>query len=222
MRRRAGSISASSRRCESRSDCSTGCGSRNAARSRTSAPSALRSCRSSWSSSRESRRTSFLRCSKPPARLGSSPCHDGTSRAIPFKIDARPGMLLADDPAGGLQMDAGFAPSEFPRVGDALLRKLDVPVPRYTSYPTAPVWTEAIGPHAYAQALARAGKNAAAPLSLYVHIPFCRERCSFCGCNVAIARSTATAEPYLASLAREMDSVAALLGGRRTLSQIHW
>jgi oxygen-independent coproporphyrinogen III oxidase len=112
--------------------------------------------------------------------------------------------------------------SEFPRVSDALLRKLDVPIPRYTSYPTAPVWTDAIGPAAYAEALTCAGKDGEAPLSLYVHIPFCRERCSFCGCNVAIARSTATAEPYLASLASEMDSVAALLGGRRTLSQIHW
>ncbi len=112
--------------------------------------------------------------------------------------------------------------SEFPRVGDALLRRLDVPIPRYTSYPTAPVWTQAIGPAAYAEALTRAGRDHDAPLSLYVHIPFCRERCSFCGCNVAIARNTATAEPYLASLASEMDSVAALLGGRRELSQIHW
>jgi oxygen-independent coproporphyrinogen III oxidase len=117
---------------------------------------------------------------------------------------------------------AADAEIAFPRVSDALLRKLDVPVPRYTSYPTAPVWTDAIGPAAYAEALTRAGKDTAAPLSLYVHIPFCRERCSFCGCNVAIARSTATAEPYLGSLAREMDSVAALLQGRRTLSQIHW
>jgi oxygen-independent coproporphyrinogen-3 oxidase len=111
----------------------------------------------------------------------------------------------------------------FPAVGDSLLRRLDVPVPRYTSYPTAPVWTEAIGPKAFAEALTRAGReHPDAPLSLYVHIPFCRERCSFCGCNVAIARNAATADPYLASLDREMDSVVAFLGGRRALSQIHW
>jgi len=112
-------------------------------------------------------------------------------------------------------------PNEFPKVSDALLRKLDVPVPRYTSYPTAPVWTEEIGPGAYASALARAGQKDA-PLSLYVHIPFCKERCSFCGCNVAIARSSSTADPYLASLLREMDAVCDLLGSRRSLSQIHW
>jgi len=111
--------------------------------------------------------------------------------------------------------------NEFPKVSDALLRKLDVPVPRYTSYPTAPVWTEEIGPGAYASALARAGQKDA-PLSLYVHIPFCKERCSFCGCNVAIARNSSTADPYLASLLREMDAVCDLLGSRRSLSQIHW
>jgi len=113
--------------------------------------------------------------------------------------------------------------NEFARIDDSLLRRLDVPVPRYTSYPTAPVWTPAIGPTAYADALARAGRERAdAPLSLYVHIPFCRERCSFCGCNVVIARHTATADPYLVALSREMDVVAGLLGARRSVSQIHW
>jgi oxygen-independent coproporphyrinogen-3 oxidase len=111
----------------------------------------------------------------------------------------------------------------FPRIDDALLRRLDVPIPRYTSYPTAPVWTESIGPSAYADALVRAGRERTdAPLSLYVHIPFCRERCSFCGCNVVIARSTDTADSYLAALVREMETVAHLLGERRSVLQIHW
>ena len=112
---------------------------------------------------------------------------------------------------------------EFPKVSDSLLRRLDVPVPRYTSYPTAPVWTESIGPGAHAAALALAGRqDPSAPLSLYVHIPFCKERCSFCGCNVAIARNSSSADPYLAALTREMDMVCELLGDRRSLAQIHW
>ena len=88
--------------------------------------------------------------------------------------------------------------SDFPRVSDALLRRLDVPIPRYTSYPTAPVWTESVGRQAYVAALSRAGRERPdAPLSVYVHIPFCRERCSFCGCNVVIARSSAKADAYV-------------------------
>jgi len=108
-------------------------------------------------------------------------------------------------------------------VGDGLLRRLDVPIPRYTSYPTAPVWTENVGRQTYADALTRAGRERPeAPLSIYVHIPFCRERCSFCGCNVVIARSSSTADAYLGSLVREMEVVAGLLGPRRSVSQIHW
>ncbi|MFL5419788.1 MAG: oxygen-independent coproporphyrinogen III oxidase [Myxococcales bacterium] len=119
--------------------------------------------------------------------------------------------------------DQAMDVNEFPRVEDALLRRLDVPVPRYTSYPTAPVWTEEIGPFAYAQSVVRAAsEHPCAPLSLYVHIPFCKERCSFCGCNVAIARNSSTADPYLVSVAQEMDAVSELLDERRTLSQIHW
>lgn len=110
----------------------------------------------------------------------------------------------------------------FPRIDDALLGRLDVPIPRYTSYPTAPVWSENVGRQAYAEALSRAGRQSGAPLSLYVHIPFCRERCSFCGCNVVISRNTATADAYLEALAHEMDAVAHLLGDRRDVSQIHW
>ena len=118
---------------------------------------------------------------------------------------------------------AQAAVSLFPRVEDTLLRRLDVPIPRYTSYPTAPVWTEAVGRRAYSDALVRAGRERPdAPLSLYVHIPFCRERCSFCGCNVVIARSSSTADSYLASLIREMDLVAGLLGPRKAVSQVHW
>lgn len=110
----------------------------------------------------------------------------------------------------------------FPKVDDALLRRLDVPIPRYTSYPTAPMWSESVGESAYVEALDAASKSPERPLSLYFHIPFCRERCSFCGCNVVISRSSSAADAYLEALIREMDLVAARLGERRSVSQIHW
>ena len=109
----------------------------------------------------------------------------------------------------------------FPAVTEALARRYDVPAPRYTSYPTAPTWSTQIGPAAYARALAAADRRDA-PLSLYAHIPFCRHRCSFCGCNVVIARQRTTADPYIAAIAREVETVAAQLPNRRGLSQIHW
>jgi oxygen-independent coproporphyrinogen-3 oxidase len=109
----------------------------------------------------------------------------------------------------------------FPAITEELVRRYDIPAPRYTSYPTAPAWEAAIGPAEYAQALQRADASSA-PLSLYAHIPFCRERCSFCGCNVVISRRTGRADRYLAALEGELGAVAALLPHRRKLSQVHW
>ena len=110
----------------------------------------------------------------------------------------------------------------FPPVSEEFLARYDVPAPRYTSYPTAPAWTPSVGPAEFAAALDRAAQRPDAPLSLYVHIPFCSERCGFCACNVVITRSRAKADRYLGILAREMDAVAERLGQRNTVSQIHW
>ena len=99
---------------------------------------------------------------------------------------------------------------------DDLLARLDIPGPRYTSYPTAPVWRKDFGPAQYARQLDEAGRqDAEAPLSLYVHLPFCREMCSYCGCNVVVTRDPGKPELYLDHLAREMDLVATRLGPRR-------
>jgi oxygen-independent coproporphyrinogen III oxidase len=106
-------------------------------------------------------------------------------------------------------------------ISSELLQRFDVPGPRYTSYPTVPDWNEAVGPARHAAHLESAGQLAA-PLSLYVHVPFCAERCTFCGCNVVVAKTRATADRYLDHLAIELDLVAARLGSRRTLAQVHF
>jgi oxygen-independent coproporphyrinogen-3 oxidase len=103
-----------------------------------------------------------------------------------------------------------------------LLRRLDVAVPRYTSYPTVPAWSETFGPADHARALAAAGTRAEAPLSLYVHIPFCQELCNYCGCNVVITRDQRRVERYLDALALEARLVAEQLGARRTVSRVHF
>ena len=104
-----------------------------------------------------------------------------------------------------------------------LLHRYNVPGPRYTSYPTAPVWREGVGPSDYEEILAES--NAAtrpAPLSLYLHIPFCESLCYFCACTVVITGNHSVEDPYLALLEKEIDWIAARVGGRREVVQLHW
>ncbi len=102
-----------------------------------------------------------------------------------------------------------------------LIEKYDRPGPRYTSYPTAPEWSDAFGPEQYAEHLARADAQGG-PLSIYVHLPFCREMCRFCGCNVIATHDTSRADAYLGQLEKEVALVAARLPHRRTVTQLHW
>ncbi|MBX7256759.1 MAG: oxygen-independent coproporphyrinogen III oxidase [Candidatus Hydrogenedentes bacterium] len=103
-----------------------------------------------------------------------------------------------------------------------LLQRYDRPGPRYTSYPTAPVWKEDFGDSEYRKALTRAAGHEDDPLSVYVHIPFCHERCAFCGCNVIIGRKEGLADAYLDYVIREMEAVAKALGRRKRVLQVHW
>jgi oxygen-independent coproporphyrinogen III oxidase len=102
------------------------------------------------------------------------------------------------------------------------LARFDRPGPRYTSYPTAVEFHDGFTPQRYLEKLDEAALQPDAPLSLYVHLPFCAERCSFCGCNVIITRKRGVADAYLDGLEREIDLVAARLGRRNRVSQLHW
>jgi oxygen-independent coproporphyrinogen-3 oxidase len=107
-------------------------------------------------------------------------------------------------------------------VSPDLVRKFDRPGPRYTSYPTVPAWRDDFGAEDYAAALARASAQVDEPLSLYVHIPFCHERCAFCGCNVIISRKAGVEDTYLDYVGREAKLVASILGRSRSVRQMHW
>ena len=102
-----------------------------------------------------------------------------------------------------------------------LLRKYDRPGPRYTSYPTAPVWSNDIGADAYAEALRAAAVKTNLPLALYCHIPFCRKRCYYCGCNTVITNNRDRVNKYVADLALEIIKTSEQLGERRGVSQLH-
>ena len=111
---------------------------------------------------------------------------------------------------------------DFESVTPELLARYDRPGPRYTSYPTAPQFTQDFGEPDYAAALGRAAAAADQPLSMYVHVPFCDARCTYCGCSVVISPHRGPEQRYLAAVDRELELVAAALGDRRTLSQLHW
>lgn len=95
---------------------------------------------------------------------------------------------------------------------------LDRPVPRYTSYPTAAEFSDQVGTGHQAEALAQIGQDT--HLSLYVHIPYCREICWYCGCNTGAANRTGRLRAYLDALDAEIGLVSRLLAGRGRVSRI--
>ncbi len=95
-------------------------------------------------------------------------------------------------------------------ITEEALRRFDVPGPRYTSYPTADRFVDAFGEEQYLQVLAQRAQGAMvggeAPLSVYVHIPFCESVCYYCACNKVITKHHERAAEYLDALRTEMDS----------------
>jgi oxygen-independent coproporphyrinogen-3 oxidase len=106
-------------------------------------------------------------------------------------------------------------------ISEEFLQRYNRPGPRYTSYPTAPVWREDFGPAELEQVFVQAD-TAGTPVSLYMHIPFCESLCLFCACNVVIQKNKQVAAPYLAVLKQEIDSVRRSVSRRRPVIQFHW
>ena len=110
-------------------------------------------------------------------------------------------------------------------IPEALLKRLDMPGPRYTSYPTADRFVEAYGPEQYRQALRQRGEGATVggspPLSVYVHVPFCDSVCYYCACNKVITKHHERAQEYLDALDIEIGLHVAELGADSSVSQLH-
>ena len=107
-------------------------------------------------------------------------------------------------------------------ISEELLKRFDVPGPRYTSYPTADRFVEAFTELDYVQALdQRRSGPTVSPLSLYVHIPFCESVCYYCACNKVITKHHDKAAEYLRYLTREVDLQVQHLGKGQAVSQLH-
>jgi oxygen-independent coproporphyrinogen-3 oxidase len=104
-----------------------------------------------------------------------------------------------------------------------LVRRFDRNGPRYTSYPTADRFVEAFGEEAYRTWAARRNIGGIQrPLSLYVHLPFCRDVCFYCACNKIVTRDQGKAALYLDYLGREIGLQAELFREDTHVSQMHW
>jgi len=93
-------------------------------------------------------------------------------------------------------------------------------VPRYTSYPTAPHFSPAVDSTEYRRSLR--SLSAGGPVSIYLHIPFCRQMCWYCGCHTSVTRRQPPVSRYAGLLAREIELVSAELGFRPTIGHLHW
>ena len=105
-----------------------------------------------------------------------------------------------------------------------LIQKYNIPGPRYTSYPTVPYWDEAgITPKIWKDTMSQAfnESNAIEGISLYIHLPFCENLCTFCGCHKRITKRHEVEEPYIDTLLNEWKLYCDLLRERPRIKELH-
>jgi oxygen-independent coproporphyrinogen III oxidase len=102
-----------------------------------------------------------------------------------------------------------------------LIRKYNVPGPRYTSYPPATRFTDEVRWPALADEIL-ANNQTERDLSLYFHIPFCQSLCWYCGCTTVITTQQSQSATYLGYLKKELRQLGAIINPRRKVVQLHW
>ena len=104
-----------------------------------------------------------------------------------------------------------------------LLEKYNVPVPRYTSYPTVPFWNEQINVEQWKEefAIRFEQENPVKGISLYIHLPFCEQLCTYCGCNKKITKNHSVEEGYIDLLLKEWSLYKTLMNAKPLLRELH-
>ncbi|UTW61156.1 oxygen-independent coproporphyrinogen III oxidase [bacterium SCSIO 12741] len=105
----------------------------------------------------------------------------------------------------------------------ALIRKYNVPGPRYTSYPTVPYWNEAgIDPQDWISTVKKSFEESQDQgISLYIHLPFCESLCTFCGCHKRITKNHGVETPYIDTVLQEWKLYLDVLGNKPLIQEIH-
>lgn len=102
-----------------------------------------------------------------------------------------------------------------------LVRKLNKPGPRYTSYPPATHFTEDVSKDLLLQKIQKNNETAERDISLYFHLPFCDSLCWFCGCTTVITKTQSKSAKYLTYLEKELDAMGQYINPSRKVTQIH-
>jgi oxygen-independent coproporphyrinogen-3 oxidase len=104
-----------------------------------------------------------------------------------------------------------------------LIKKYDKPGPRYTSYPTAPHFSEAFTHEDFLREVDATNADENSPdISLYYHLPFCDTLCYFCGCNMIVSKNRERIHRYIQYLKKEIDLVSGRIAPGRKAVQLHW
>ncbi len=104
-----------------------------------------------------------------------------------------------------------------------ILKKFNQPGPRYTSYPTAPVFSDRFTAEDFeTEIVATNQDHSAADLSLYFHFPYCDTLCYFCGCNMMVTQKREHIAEYNRYLKKEIDLIVPLMSDARKVEQMHW
>jgi oxygen-independent coproporphyrinogen-3 oxidase len=105
-----------------------------------------------------------------------------------------------------------------------LLRKYDVPTPRYTSYPTVPCWdATTFSNEKWVEAVKRSFEesNDEKGISLYIHLPFCESLCTYCACTTRITQNHKVEIPYIQAILKEWEFYKSILGRKPNIREIH-
>ena len=105
----------------------------------------------------------------------------------------------------------------------AVLKKFNTQGPRYTSYPTAPVFSNKFTDVDLLDEIRNTnGEGTTRPLSLYFHFPFCAKLCYFCGCNMKVSNDRDVIAEYNGYIKREIDMISPMIAASREVTQMHW
>lgn len=105
-----------------------------------------------------------------------------------------------------------------------LIRKYNTAAPRYTSYPTVPYWDEAtFDINIWKQTLLQSFRatNHTEGISIYIHLPYCEQLCTYCGCNKHITVNHGVEAPYIQSILNEWELYLQLFKERPRIREIH-